>query len=191
MALNPKKLVLLDRDGVINEDSDAYIKNPSEWHAIPGSLEAIAQLNDHGIQVIVVTNQSGIGRGMFTEKTLSEIHDKFREQLAEVGGELLDIVFCPHHPKADCDCRKPLPGMLDFIEHKYSVSLESVPFVGDSAKDLELASQKKCLPILVKTGKGKEYFSSAYKESPWFSSSLVFENLSECCHYLLKNHFIA
>ncbi len=188
--INPEKLVLLDRDGVINEDSDAYIKNPEEWLAIPGSLEAIANLNAQGVQVIVVTNQSGVGRGMFTEDTLLKIHQKMFDELSAKGGEILDVVYCPHLPDAACSCRKPATGMLDFIEHKYQISLKGVPFVGDTGKDLELAFKKSCLPVLVKTGKGNEYFSTSYKNDPWFSSSLAFSNLEEACNYLLKNKLV-
>jgi len=190
MVLNPNKLVLLDRDGVINEDSDAYIKGPDEWHAIPGSLEAIANLNAHGVQVIIITNQSGIGRGMFNEEILSTIHKKLREQLAVFGGEILDIFYCPHHPDASCSCRKPSTGLLDDLEKKYQLSLKGVPFVGDTDKDLQLAFKKNCLPILVKTGKGQTYFSSSFKNDPWHASSLVFENLKDCCDFLLQKHFL-
>jgi D-glycero-D-manno-heptose 1,7-bisphosphate phosphatase len=189
MVIDPKKLVLLDRDGVINIDSDAYVKSAEEWQAIPGSLEAIAALYKQGIQVIVVTNQSGIGRGYFSEATLQSMHEKLLNGVHELGGDILDIVFCPHKPDEGCDCRKPKPGMLEYIEQKYNISLAGVPLIGDTGKDMELAYKQSCLPILVKTGKGQGYFEEGFSSSDWFSQSLVFNSLSESCEYLLEKHF--
>lgn len=148
-------LIVLDRDGVINQDSDAYIKSPEEWVPIDGSLEAIARLNRHGYRVVVATNQSGIERGLFTLETLFEIHKKMNRLLAEVGGTLDGIFFCPHAPAAGCACRKPQPGLLREIEQRLGVSLRSVPVVGDSLRDLEAARAVGADPILVRTGKGE------------------------------------
>lgn len=148
------KLVILDRDGVINEDSPAFIKSPEEWHAIPGSLEAIARLNQAGFHVVLATNQSGVGRGLFEMSTLNAIHEKMLRALAQVGGRIDGIFFCPHAQEANCICRKPRPGLLEEIGHRFSVSLDGVPSVGDSLRDLQASVAVRARPILVLTGKG-------------------------------------
>ncbi len=186
IKINPGHLVLLDRDGVINEDSDNYIKHPDEWQAIPGSLETISKLNKANIAVIVVSNQSGLGRGFFDQAALDAIHRKMHFQLSALDGYITDIFYCPHKPDENCLCRKPKPGMLDEIEKKYSLSLTNVPFIGDTDKDLALAKAKGCLPVLVKTGKGKTYFETHKTE---LKSSLVFDNLQKAGDFLLMNHF--
>ncbi|GAB4118986.1 MAG: D-glycero-beta-D-manno-heptose 1,7-bisphosphate 7-phosphatase [Sideroxydans sp.] len=148
------KLIILDRDGVINYDSDQFIKNPEEWRPLPGSLEAIARLNQSGYRVVVATNQSGIGRGLFDMPTLNAIHDKMHKSLALVGGRIDAIFFCPHTNDARCDCRKPKSGMLEEIAARYGVSLVGVPAVGDSLRDLQAAARLGASPYLVLTGKG-------------------------------------
>ncbi len=148
------KLIILDRDGVINFDSEQFIKNPEEWRPIPGSLEAIARLNQAGYRVVVATNQSGIGRGLFDMPMLNAIHDKMHKSLALVGGRIDAIFFCPHTNDAQCDCRKPKSGMLEEIAARYGVSLAGVPAVGDSLRDLEAAARLGASPYLVLTGKG-------------------------------------
>lgn len=148
-------LVILDRDGVLNEDSDDYIKSPDEWIAIPGSVEAVARLNRAGIRVVVATNQSGVGRGYFSAATLAAIHHKMEQTLAAAGAHLDGIFVCPHAPDAGCDCRKPAAGLLDQIAAKLSCDLAGVPLVGDSLRDLETAVKRQCRPVLVLTGKGK------------------------------------
>jgi len=148
------KLIILDRDGVINHDSDQFIKSPDEWKPIPGSLEAIARLNQAGYRVVVATNQSGIGRGLFDMPTLNAIHDKMHKSLAQVGGHIDAIFFCPHANDADCACRKPKSGMIEEIAARYGVSLIDVPAVGDSLRDLEAAARLGARPYLVLTGKG-------------------------------------
>jgi D-glycero-D-manno-heptose 1,7-bisphosphate phosphatase len=148
------KLVILDRDGVINHDSAAYIKSPEEWKPIPGSLEAIAQLNQAGYRVLVATNQSGIGRGLFEMATLNAIHDKMHRALGLVGGRVDGIFYCPHAQEAGCSCRKPKPGLLEEISRRFGVSLEGVPFIGDSLRDLQAAAAVGAQPVLVLTGKG-------------------------------------
>ncbi|MBL0075519.1 MAG: D-glycero-beta-D-manno-heptose 1,7-bisphosphate 7-phosphatase [Rhodocyclaceae bacterium] len=150
------KLVILDRDGVINLDSDQYIKSPEEWKPIPGSLEAIALLNQAGFRVVVCTNQSGIGRGLFDMDTLNAIHDKMIRALAQIGGHVDAIFFCPHTNADECDCRKPKPGMLREIEARFNVSLTDVPAIGDSLRDLQAAQEVGAKPVLVLTGKGKK-----------------------------------
>ena len=148
------KLIILDRDGVINYDSDQFIKNPEEWKPIPGSLEAIARLNQAGYRVVVATNQSGIGRGLFDMPMLNSIHDKMHKSLAQVGGRIDAIFFCPHANDANCACRKPKSGMIEEIAARYGVSLKDVPAVGDSLRDLEAAARLGAQPYLVLTGKG-------------------------------------
>lgn len=148
------KLIILDRDGVINFDSDQFIKSPEEWKPIPGSLEAIARLNQAGYRVAVATNQSGIGRGLFDMPMLNAIHDKMHKSLAQVGGRIDAIFFCPHTNDANCDCRKPKSGMIEEIAARFDVSLQGVPAVGDSLRDLEAAARLGAQPYLVLTGKG-------------------------------------
>ena len=146
--------MVLDRDGVINEDSDDYIKSPEEWIPIPGSLEAIAQLNHAGVHVVVATNQSGIGRGLFTPDDLNQMHAKFQHALARIGGHVDGIFFCPHRPDAGCSCRKPAPGLLRSISLRFGMAMTEVPFIGDSKSDVEAALAARAQPMLVRTGKG-------------------------------------
>ncbi len=150
------KLVILDRDGVINYDSDQYIKSPDEWKPIPGSLEAIARLNQWGYKVVVATNQSGIGRGLYDMDTLSAIHEKMLRAAAQAGGRIDSIFFCPHINEDKCDCRKPKAGMLREIAARYNTDLTGVPAVGDSMRDLKAAMHVGARPILVLTGKGRK-----------------------------------
>jgi D-glycero-D-manno-heptose 1,7-bisphosphate phosphatase len=149
------KLIILDRDGVINYDSEQFIKNPEEWKPIPGSLEAIARLNQAGYRVVVATNQSGIGRGLFDMPMLNAIHDKMHKACALAGARIDAVFFCPHASENDCDCRKPRSGMLEEIAARYSLgSLDNVPVVGDSLRDLQPAAVLGAQPYLVLTGKG-------------------------------------
>lgn len=150
-----QKIVVLDRDGVINLDSDDYIKSPDEWIPIPGSLEAIARLKKAGYKVAIATNQSGVGRGLFNLTTLHATHEKMRLCLAEHDAQIDFIAFCPHSPADQCDCRKPLPGLLYGIEDALGVDLTGSPFIGDSLRDLDAAVAKNMIPFLVKTGKGE------------------------------------
>jgi D-glycero-D-manno-heptose 1,7-bisphosphate phosphatase len=150
-------LIILDRDGVINEDSDNYIKHPDEWHPIPGSLEAIAQLKQAGFQIAIATNQSGINRGLYSLEILEKIHEKLHTLLKNDYGTTIDyIAFCPHTPTDNCSCRKPKPGLLLEIAKHFQCDLKNVPFVGDKFSDLETANQAGCLGVLVRTGYGEE-----------------------------------
>lgn len=151
----PMKLVILDRDGVINFDQDSFIKSPAEWVPIPGSLEAIARLNQADYVVVIATNQSGIARGLYDLATLNAIHQKLHAAALAVGAEVDSIFFCPHAASDDCDCRKPKPGMFNAIEKRYGVKLKGVPAIGDSLRDLQAAFNAGCTPYLVLTGKGK------------------------------------
>jgi D-glycero-D-manno-heptose 1,7-bisphosphate phosphatase len=148
------KLVILDRDGVINQDSDQFIKNTTEWKAIPGSLEAIARLNHAGYRVVVASNQSGIGRGLLDMGALNAINDKMYRALAQVGGRIDALFYCPHAADANCDCRKPKPGMFIDIAQRFNVDLAGVPSIGDSLRDLQAAATAGAQPMLVLTGKG-------------------------------------
>ncbi|OOZ40093.1 D-glycero-beta-D-manno-heptose-1,7-bisphosphate 7-phosphatase [Solemya pervernicosa gill symbiont] len=168
------KLVILDRDGVINEDSDDFIKTPDEWVPIPGSLEAIARLNSAGYRVVVITNQSGIARGLFDTETLISIHDKMHNLLAEMGGEVEAVLFCPHGPKDDCSCRKPRGGMFKQLASRLGIDLNGVPAVGDSGRDLEAAASAGALPVLVRSGKGERTLASGIS----LEAIPLFENLA-------------
>jgi D-glycero-D-manno-heptose 1,7-bisphosphate phosphatase len=152
-----KPLVILDRDGVINAESKDFIKSPEEWHPLPGSLEAIAKLNQAGFRVAVATNQSGIGRGLFDLTTLNRIHQKMSEHLATLGGHIDLLVFCPHHPDAHCECRKPKPKLMYDIVSHFKIDLKQTPVfaIGDSLRDLIAAKIAGCEPILVLTGNGQ------------------------------------
>ena len=148
-------LVILDRDGVINYDSDQFIKKPEEWKPIPGSLEAIARLNQAGYRVVVANNQSGIGRGLLDMAMLNAIHDKMHKACALAGARIDAVFFCPHASESDCACRKPRSGMLEEIAERYGLSdLDDVPVVGDSLRDLQPAAALGAQPYLVLTGKG-------------------------------------
>ena len=153
---SPPKLVILDRDGVINHDSDQFIKSPREWKPIDGAVEAIARLNQNGYRVVVATNQSGIGRGLFDMATFNAINDKMMELVFRQGGRIDAIFFCPCTAEQQCHCRKPDTGMFEDIAARFGVGLNGVPAIGDSLRDLEAAAKVGCVPILVLTGKGKK-----------------------------------
>jgi D-glycero-D-manno-heptose 1,7-bisphosphate phosphatase len=150
------KIVILDRDGVINQDSDQFIKNTTEWKPIPGSLEAIARLNHAGYRVVVASNQSGIGRGLLDMGALNAINDKMYRVLAQVGGRIDALFYCPHAAEANCECRKPKPGMFIDIAQRFNVNLAGVPSIGDSLRDLQAAAAAGAQPMLVLTGKGEK-----------------------------------
>nr|WP_269458078.1 D-glycero-beta-D-manno-heptose 1,7-bisphosphate 7-phosphatase [Pseudomonas oryzae] len=174
------KLLILDRDGVINEDSDAYIKSLAEWIPIPGSVEAIARLSRAGWTVAVATNQSGLARGYYDEATLAAMHARLRQLVAEQGGELGLIVHCPHGPDEGCACRKPLPGLLVQIARHYDVALDGVWFVGDSPGDLAAARAVACQPVLVRSGKGERTLAKGLPDGV-----KVFDNLAAVAAHLL------
>lgn len=174
------KLLILDRDGVINQDSDAYIKSLEEWIPIPGSIEAIAQLSKAGWTVAVATNQSGIARGYYPLSTLDAMHARLRELVAEQGGEVGLIVYCPHGPDEGCACRKPKPGMLRQIAGHYGVELTGVWFVGDSKGDLEAALAVDAQPVLVRTGKGEKTLAKGVP-----TDTLIFDDLAAIARELI------
>jgi D-glycero-D-manno-heptose 1,7-bisphosphate phosphatase len=150
------KVIVLDRDGVINHDSDQFIKSPDEWRPIPGSLEAVARLNHAGFRVVVATNQSGVGRGLLDIATLNAIHERMHKALAQVGGRVDAIFYCPHTADSQCECRKPKPGMLEEIGRRFNVDMTGIPCVGDSPRDLAAAEAVGAQPMLVLTGKGEK-----------------------------------
>lgn len=150
------KLIILDRDGVINEDSPDFIKSTQEWRPLAGSLEAIARLSHAGWRVVVATNQSGIGRGLFDFGALFSMHDKMLRMLAEVGGRIDGVFFCPHAPEEDCACRKPKIGLYQDIARRFQVDLATVPAVGDSMRDIDSARAAGAIPMLVRSGNGEE-----------------------------------
>jgi len=150
------KLIVLDRDGVINHDSDEYIKSPEEWLPIEGSLEAIARLNHGGYTVVVASNQSGLARKYFDIDSLTAMHKKMDDMLAKIGGRVDAVFYCPHGPDDDCDCRKPKPGMLLEIGRRFNVPLKEVVFIGDSISDIKAASNASAQAMLVRTGKGEK-----------------------------------
>lgn len=176
------KLLILDRDGVINHDSDAYIKSVEEWLPIPGSIEAIAQLSKAGWTVAVATNQSGIARGYYELAVLDAMHEHLRELVAGQGGDIGLIIYCPHGPDDGCDCRKPKPGMLKTIAAHYDVALSGVWFVGDSLGDLEAAKAVDCQPVLVKTGKGEKTLGKTLPVG-----TLIFDDLAAVAAELIHN----
>jgi D-glycero-D-manno-heptose 1,7-bisphosphate phosphatase len=176
----PARLVIVDRDGVINEDSDDYIKSVGEWRPIAGSLEAIGALTRGGYQVAVVTNQSGLGRGLFDEATLAAIHRHMLAAVHAAGGELAGIYYCPHAPDADCDCRKPRPGLFRNLERELGLSVRGAPYIGDKLSDVEAAEAAGARPILVRTGRGVAAEAAAAARGV-----AVFDSLSAAAQHLL------
>lgn len=183
-AMTPKrpvKLVILDRDGVINKDSDQFIKTPDEWRPIPGSLEAIARMNHAGFRVVIATNQSGVGRGLFEMATLNAIHEKMHRALAQAGGHIDAVFFCPHTADSQCECRKPRTGMLKEIGVRFGVDLAGVPAIGDSLRDLLAAEAAGAQPILVLTGKGEK----TLRDGGFPKNTVIFPDLAFAASALL------
>ena len=177
------KLIILDRDGVVNYDSAQFIKSPDEWKPIPGSLEAIARLTQAGYRVVLATNQSGIGRGLFDMATLNAIHDKMQRAVAQVGGRIDALFFCPHAADSKCDCRKPKPGMFEEISKRFNMDLAGVPAIGDSLRDLQAAAAVGAQPILVLTGKGEQTVEGGQVPE----GTLTFADLAEAVRYLISS----
>ena len=175
------KLIILDRDGVINEDSDDYIKSPEEFVPITGSLEAIARLTHAGYTVLVVTNQSGIARGYYDVETLNRMHEKLKRLLNAFGGRIDGIFFCPHAPDDHCDCRKPRTGLYEEIARRFDTDLTDVPCIGDSLRDIQAAQQVGATPILVRTGKGERTLA----QGEGLAGVPIFEDLTACVDSLL------
>lgn len=178
------KLVILDRDGVINYDSAQFIKTPVEWKPIPGSLEAIAALNQAGFRIALATNQSGISRGLFDMATLNAIHDKMHRALAQTGGRIDALFYCPHAAESQCSCRKPKPGMLEEIARRFGMDLDGVPSVGDSLRDLQAGIPMGAMPVLVRTGKGEATLAAGGLPE----GTKIFANLAEAAQFIIRDH---
>ena len=179
------KLVILDRDGTINEDSDEYVKSADEWHPLPGALEAIARLNQAGWHVVVASNQSGLGRGLLEVADLNQINAKMHSLLAAAGGRIDVVFYCPHAPAEACHCRKPEPGLFEQIAERFGLSLKNVPTVGDSARDLVAGAAVGCEPHLVLTGKGAAFKGRSLSEA-FPPQTLVHEDLAAFAEFLLN-----
>ncbi len=177
------KLIILDRDGVINYDSDNFVKSVDEFIPLPGSIEAIARLCQAGFRVAIATNQSGIARSYYDLDTLNAMHDKLRSELANHGGSIDMIAFCPHGPDDNCDCRKPLPGMYTSIAKRFDTSLKGVPVIGDSLRDLQAAQTVGASPMLVKTGKGERTLA----QGEGLDGIPVYDDLSHAVSALLES----
>jgi len=178
------KLVILDRDGTINEDSDEFVKSPEEWIPQPGALEAIARLNHAGWHVVIVSNQSGLGRGLFDVVQLNAMHAKMHKLLAAVGGRVDAVFYCPHAPDEACACRKPKPGLFEQVADRFGVDLKDVPAVGDSLRDLQGAVAAGCEPHLVLTGKGFQYRGQPLPEE-FPPNTLKHEDLMAFANFLV------
>lgn len=175
------RLVILDRDGVINRESEQFIRSPAEWHPLPGSLQAIASLTRAGYAVVVATNQSGVGRGLFSADTLDKIHDKMTSAIEARGGKLAGIFVCPHAPQDGCDCRKPLPGLLRRIEAAHG-PLTGVPSVGDSERDIRASQAAGARAMLVRTGNGRATEARLASTEP----VEIFDDLAAVAEFLLQ-----
>lgn len=180
-----KKIIIVDRDGVINEDSTGYIKHPDEWEPIPGSLRAIAQLYQAGFIVVVITNQSGIGRGLYTESDLTRIHEKMISAIEASGGKIEKIYYCAHAPEENCACRKPAPGMFHQLEKDFHITLNEAEhlYIGDKMTDVMVARNAHCRPILVRTG----YGTKTLEKHPELKNDIdVYDDLEETVSRLLS-----
>jgi D-glycero-D-manno-heptose 1,7-bisphosphate phosphatase len=176
------RVIVVDRDGVINEDSDDYIKSSDEWKAIPGSIEALSKLSHAGCRICVVSNQSGLGRGLFGLSELNDMHRKLRDLLAGQGAQIEMIAFCPHLPADGCGCRKPRPGLLLAVQERLGVALKGVPYIGDSLSDVQAARAAGMEPWLVRTGKGERTLA---REGRSLGNTRVFSNLLGAAEYFL------
>ena len=177
------KLVILDRDGVINQDSEDFVKSADEWIPIDGSIEAIASLSQSGFTVVVATNQSGLARGLFDLDDLEAMHAKLAQLVEAQGGSVAAVFYCPHGPDDACNCRKPKSGLIDAIEAEFDTCAEGVPLVGDSLRDLQAGLSKGCVPVLVRTGKGKAT-EATLTHTEGLQQTQVFDNLFTALPYL-------
>lgn len=183
------KLVILDRDGTINADSDEFIKSPDEWKPLPGALEAIAKLNHAGWHVAIASNQSGLGRGLFDVASLNAMHAKMHKLLAAHGGRIDAVFYCPHSPDEGCTCRKPLPGLYEQIGERFGVELKGTPVVGDSLRDLQAGVAAGCEPHLVLTGKAGELRGQPLPDT-YPKGTLVHEDLAAFADFLIARHAV-
>lgn len=177
------KLIVLDRDGVINHDSDDYIKTVDEWIPIDGSLQAMAKLYNAGYRIVIATNQSGVARGYYDVETLHAMHQKMEQLLAQYGGKIEAVYYCPHGPEGNCKCRKPKDGMFQEIATRYQLGMTKVPAIGDSLRDIQAARKAGATPILVLTGKGERTLAEASKKD--LKGVAVYQNLAEAVDAIL------
>ena len=180
------KLVILDRDGTINSDSEEFVKTPEEWLPLPGALEAIARLNHAGWHVVIASNQSGLGRGLFDVTSLNAIHAKMHKMLAAVGGRVDAVFYCPHNPEESCHCRKPLPGLFEQIGARLGMPLKGVPSAGDSLRDLQAAAAAGCEPHLVLTGKSTPTELGSGQPEGLPAGTIVHADLSAFADFILE-----
>jgi len=190
MMTSNMKLVILDRDGTINEDSAEFVKSPEEWMPLPGALEAIARLNHAGWHVVIASNQSGLGRGLFDVAMLNAVHDKMNKMLAAVGGRIDAIFYCPHTSDDKCRCRKPGPGLFEQIGERYGLALAEVPMVGDALRDLIAGAAAGCEPHLVLTGKGAAY-RGCDLPSTFPAATCVHADLAAFADFLISRETVA
>ena len=183
------KLVILDRDGTINRASDEFVKSPDEWQPLPGALEAISRLNHAGFHVVLATNQSGLGRGLFDMAALNAVHAQMVKSLASVGGRIDAIFYCPHAPDEGCGCRKPWPGLFGQIAERYGITLDGVPCIGDSLRDMQAASASGCAPHLVCTGRHPDLLGQALP-ADFPSETRIHADLAACVDHLLGTDFL-
>lgn len=181
----PFKLVILDRDGTINRASEEFVKSPEEWHPLPGALEAIGRLNHAGYHVVIATNQSGLGRGLFDMAALNSVHARMVKALTAHGGRIDAVFYCPHAPGEECHCRKPEPGLLEQIAERYGVDLHAVPYIGDSLRDMQAAALAGCQPHLVCTGRHAELRGTRVAPPGFPAQTLVHDDLAACVDHLL------
>ena len=178
------KLIILDRDGTINQDADEFVKSPEDWIALPGSLEAVARLNHAGFTVVVASNQSGLGRGLFDVAAMNATHAKMHSLLATVGGRVDAVFYCPHTPDDGCSCRKPLPGLFEQIGERYGIELKGVATAGDNLRDMLAGAAVGCEPHLVLTGKGAQYRGNALPAT-FPKGTVVHEDLAGFADFIL------
>jgi D-glycero-D-manno-heptose 1,7-bisphosphate phosphatase len=181
-----KKIVFLDRDGVINHDSPNYIKSWSEFRFLPGSIEAIKRLHLNGFAVIIITNQSAVNRGMISQAELENMHTRMNAAVESGGGKITDIFYCPHTPDEGCGCRKPKPGLIRMAQEQYRIDLSNACMAGDSAKDIECARNAGCgRSVLVRTGNGITA-EKILAEKNIFPDYIA-ENLLEAAEWIIEN----
>jgi len=182
------KLLILDRDGVINHESPEFIKSPEEWLPIKGSLEAIARLSQAGYDIVIITNQSGVGRGLFSADTLGQIHVRMIDYIRQLGGKIQSILFCPHTPEDNCSCRKPKDGLYQVLAQRLNVSFQDVISVGDSLRDLQAAQLAGATPVLVRTGNGRKTAKIINKNDELkLSDTATFDNLAHVADAILND----
>lgn len=182
------KLIILDRDGVINQDSDHFVKSADEWMPISGSIAAIARLSKAGFTVVVATNQSGLGRGLFQPDDLEAMHKKMHTMVKAAGGEIAAVFYCPHHPDENCDCRKPKAGLITQIEQQLTISAKGAITIGDSLRDLQAGLKKGCIPVLVKTGKGQKTLQTIITEQqPEFHNLAIYNDLAAAADAIIPS----